>query len=68
LAFDEAFVSWEPGLADGPTSARFAVVDYDGHTETLAPPARWDPRRNAFSIRMASHSIRQTRRRFSSVR
>jgi hypothetical protein len=43
LAFDEeCFVPWEPGLADGPTSARFAVVDYDGHTEALAAPARWD--------------------------
>lgn len=48
LAFDEIFVSWEPGLADGPTSARFAVVDYDAHTETLAPPAQWDPKRNMF--------------------
>ena len=37
LAFDEDFfVPWEPGIGDGPTSARFAVVDYDGGTETLA--------------------------------
>jgi hypothetical protein len=43
LAFDEeCFVPWEPGLGDGPTSARFAVVDYDAHTETLAEPAHWD--------------------------
>jgi len=43
LAFDaNCLVPWEPGLADGPTSARFAVVDYDAHTETLAAPARWD--------------------------
>jgi hypothetical protein len=49
LAFDEnCLVPWEPGLADGPTSARFAVVDYDGHTETLAAPARWDKRRDRF--------------------
>jgi hypothetical protein len=49
LAFDEnCLVPWEPGLADGPTSARFAVVDYDGHTETLAAPARWDKRRDKF--------------------
>jgi hypothetical protein len=48
LAFDEIFVSWEPGLSDGPTSARFAVVDYDAHTETLTPPARWDAKRNTF--------------------
>ena len=45
---DDCFVPWEPGLADGPTSARFAVVDYDGHLETLAPPARWDAGRDAF--------------------
>lgn len=48
LAFDEIFVSWEPGLSDGPTSARFAVVDYDAHTETLAAPAQWDAKRNLF--------------------
>jgi hypothetical protein len=49
LAFDEdCRVEWEPELGDGPTSARFAVVDYDGHTEALAPPARWDDQKNAF--------------------
>jgi hypothetical protein len=47
--FDETFaVPWEPGLDDGPTSARFAVVDYDGGTEVLNPPARWDPDGGAF--------------------
>lgn len=41
--FDERFaVPWEPGLSDGPTSARFAVVDYDGGTEVLNSPARWN--------------------------
>lgn len=41
--FDKQFVvPWEPGLSDGPTSARFAVVDYDSGTEVLNPPARWD--------------------------
>ena len=29
------FVPWEPGLRDGPTSARFAVVDYDATSNTL---------------------------------
>ena len=48
LAFDEAILDWEPGLADGPTSARFAVVDYNSDSDTLAPPARWDPDRLAF--------------------
>src|SRR6516165_7212650 len=33
---------WEPGLRDGPTSARFAVVDYDSTTNTLTEPAVWN--------------------------
>jgi hypothetical protein len=47
--FDETFdVPWEPGIGDGPTSARFAVVDYDASAETLTPPAKWDARDNFF--------------------
>ncbi|MGY4456573.1 serine protease [Bradyrhizobium sp. LB13.1] len=42
LAFDRLFVAWEPGLSSGPTSARFAVVDYNGDTGALVPPVRWD--------------------------
>jgi hypothetical protein len=38
----EVEVPWERGLADGPTSARIAVVDYDGDTDRLNPPARWN--------------------------
>jgi hypothetical protein len=41
-------VPWEPGIADGPTSARFAVVDYDSGTNTLNDPAEWKPKENAF--------------------
>lgn len=37
----KTLVDWEPGLLDGPTSARFAVVDYDGDTAKLEPPAQW---------------------------
>ena len=49
MAFDKNFfVEWEPGLADGPTSARFAVVDYNGDTGTLAPPAVWDEEKGEF--------------------
>ena len=49
LAFDEEwYVPWEPGLQDGPTSARFAVVDYDAHMDTLAQPARWDEKQDGF--------------------
>jgi len=43
LDFDEDFeVNWEPGLSDGPTSARFAVVDFNADTGHLAVPAEWD--------------------------
>ena len=42
-AFDEeVFVPWEPGLTDGPTSSRFAIVDYNADTGALEPPAVWD--------------------------
>lgn len=50
IPFDEScFVAWEPRLGDGSTSARFAVVDYDAHTEVLAPPAQWG-RRSALLV------------------
>jgi hypothetical protein len=39
---------WEPGLRDGPTSARFAVVDYDSTRNVLTPPAIWDRKRNCY--------------------
>ena len=43
LGFDAGFhVPLEPGLGDGPTSARFAVVDYIGDSRRLIPPAKWD--------------------------
>lgn len=46
---DEEFTApWEPGLADGPTSARFAVVDYDSTNNVLTPPAIWDRKRNCY--------------------
>ncbi len=45
---ERVFVAWEPGIADGPTSSRFAVVDYDGDSDTLRPPARWDEDTQAF--------------------
>jgi hypothetical protein len=50
LGIDKDFlVPWEPGLLDGPTSARFAVVDYNGDTGTLIPPAKWNAELNAFT-------------------
>jgi hypothetical protein len=49
FGFNEDFyVKWEPGLADGPTSARFAVVDYNADTERLSAPAKWDRKRRRF--------------------
>jgi hypothetical protein len=39
---------WEPGLRDGPTSARFAVVDYDSTSNTLTPPAVWDRKESCY--------------------
>jgi hypothetical protein len=45
----EFFVPWEPGLTDGPTSARFAVVDYNADAGTLAPPAKWDAQHDTFT-------------------
>jgi hypothetical protein len=48
-AFDEqVLVAWEPGLTDGPTSSRFAIVDYNGDAGTLEPPAVWDENTQTF--------------------
>lgn len=49
LASDDTFeVRWEPGLDDGPTSSRFAVVDYNGDTGRVLPPARWSAERRKY--------------------
>ena len=51
LAFNEhLLVDWEPGLADGPTSARFAIVDYNADTDELTPPAEWSEKLQKFVI------------------
>lgn len=41
-------IGWEPGISDGPTSSRIAVVDYDADTDALAQPAKWSPERWCF--------------------
>ena len=41
-------VPWEPGIKGGPTSARFAVVDFDSATGKLAQPASWNRSERAF--------------------
>jgi len=49
MEFDDDFqVPWEPSISAGPTSARFAVVDYDSTANTLAAPAKWDGKRSRF--------------------
>lgn len=49
-AFDtEAFADWEPGLSSGPTSARFAVVDFNADTGALEPPAVWNEELQQFT-------------------
>jgi hypothetical protein len=49
IGIDDDFTTpWEPGLRDGPTSARFAVVDYDSTTNKLASPAVWDRKQNCY--------------------
>ncbi len=49
FGFDkEHLVRWEPGISDGPTSARFAIVDYNGDTGHLAPKAKWNLKKEAF--------------------
>jgi hypothetical protein len=47
-AFDEVLVAWEPGLTDGPTNSRFAIVDYNADTGTLEPPAVWNEASQAY--------------------
>ena len=50
IGLDPEFTTpWEPGLRDGPTSARFVVVDYDSTSNTLTPPAKWDRRTNRYT-------------------
>jgi hypothetical protein len=49
VGIDKDFMTpWEPNLRDGPTSARFAVVDYDSTNNTLTPPAVWDRNQNCY--------------------
>lgn len=48
LGLQEIHLRWEPSLGDGPTSSRLAVVDYDGDTGALQPPARWSPKSFTF--------------------
>ena len=50
LGLEEIHVSRERTLGHGPTSARIAVVDYDGNGGELYDPARWSSRKGRFVI------------------
>jgi hypothetical protein len=45
---EEVFVAWEPGLTDGPTSSRLAIVDFNADTGVLEVPAVWNEDTQAF--------------------
>lgn len=48
FGFQEIEVTDLQQLADGPTSDRFAVVDYNGTTGSLAPAVKWDANKKEF--------------------
>lgn len=48
FGFEEDYVVWEPGLTDGPTSSRFAIVDYNGDTGHVIPMAKWLEKKEQF--------------------
>ncbi len=48
LGIEEILLDWEPGLADGPTSARVAVVDYNADNGVLVKPVQWSPEKKMF--------------------
>ncbi len=48
LGIQEVDIHFEPDLADGPTSSRIAVVDYNIDTRKLEQPVRYDPKTGWF--------------------
>lgn len=42
LGLKQLDLDWEPGLMNGPTSSRIAVVDYNADTGVLNKPVKWD--------------------------
>jgi hypothetical protein len=48
LGIDTILLDWEPGLSDGPTSARVAVVDYNADTGILVKPVQWNAEKKEF--------------------
>ncbi len=46
--FQEIEIEEDFNLADGPTSSRFAVVDYNTTSNSLLPPVTWDAKKKQF--------------------
>ncbi|WP_353484474.1 serine protease [Haliscomenobacter sp.] len=53
LCFGFHTIEIEPDvtLSNGPTSTRFVVVDFNGHTGEIAKPAIWDAKKRQFTSR-----------------
>jgi hypothetical protein len=56
-ALNTIYVTREPDLMDGPTSARIAVVDYDADTNRLEDPVEWDGRKKCFVFRHKGQKV-----------
>ncbi len=48
LGLEEIQLDWEPGIDDGPTNSRIAVVDYNINTGVIAKPVQWDRQTKQF--------------------
>lgn len=48
LGIEKIGLDLEPGLFDGPTSSRIAVVDYNVDTNIIARPVEWDVEKKEF--------------------
>ena len=49
IGLSSIWVDWEPGLKDGPTSSRIAVVDYNADTDSLEKDySKWDSQQWCF--------------------
>jgi hypothetical protein len=50
-ALNKIYVTREPDLMDGPTSARIAVVDYNADLNKLEKPVHWNNRDGCFELK-----------------
>ena len=50
LGVQEIEVRLEPGIGDGPTSSRIAVVDFNADTQQLIDPVAWKPENGWFRV------------------